>query len=364
MRIAHIHRSMGTGGIEAMICGLVNEMSKEHDVTVCTIESPAPNDRFYNELSPAVHRKTIGGNGKRNPLGDIVKIARFVKDGHFDIVQLHCFFYYFILAILLYHCRLDFYYTVHSDACKENKAWDRVILPFKKFCFRRGWVHPITISPTSQTSFVKLYKCDSQLIPNGVVTPIPNTRITLDAYKVTEQTMVFVHAGRICPEKNQVMLCKVFDRLIQEGKDIALVIAGPIHWHSIFNEMQGYFCDRVHYIGNRSDISALLCVADGMCLTSHYEGFPIILLESIAAGCVPVCTPVGGIIDVIKDGVDGFLAKDVTEESYYRTMMRYLNLSNTEREKIKTNCRLKGNNYTIERCARAYLDYYIKIKNR
>ena len=33
MKILHIHPSMAGGGIEAMICGLVNEMAKVHDVT-------------------------------------------------------------------------------------------------------------------------------------------------------------------------------------------------------------------------------------------------------------------------------------------------------------------------------------------
>ena len=40
MKILHIHPSMAGGGIEAMICGLVNEMAKVHDVTLCTIFEP------------------------------------------------------------------------------------------------------------------------------------------------------------------------------------------------------------------------------------------------------------------------------------------------------------------------------------
>lgn len=357
MRIAHIHRSMGTGGIEAMICGLANEMVKEHDVTVCTIVSPSPCDRFYNELVPAVHRRTIGGRGRRNPIREIVRIAGFVKEGQFDIVQTHCFFYYFVLAVLLYHRRIVFCYTIHSDAFKENKSWDRLLLPFKKFCFKRGWVHPITISPASQLSFAKLYGCDSKLILNGIVKPVPNLTVT-DTYKVNDHTKVFIHAGRICPEKNQVMLCRVFDKLVQEGEDVVLAIAGPIHWNSIFEEMQCFFSERIHYIGERSDIPALLCSAEGMCLTSLYEGFPVILLEAIAAGCIPVCTAVGGIVDVVDDGVNGFLADEVSEESYYHAMKRCLNLTESERAEMKKNCVAKSEDFTINHCAQAYIDYY------
>lgn len=358
MRIAHIHRSMGTGGIEAMICGLANEMARNHDVTVCTIVTPSPDDKFYQDLSPAVHRATIGRIGKGKHLREIIKIVRFIKEGTYDVVHMHCFFYFYALAILLCHRRTHFFYTIHNDAFEENMPWDRRILFFKRFCFKHGWVHPITISPTSQSSFLELYKCDSVMIPNGVVRPHPDSDSTVNSYRITDQTKVFIHAARICPQKNQVVLCKVFDRLVREGEDIVLVVAGPIHWHSIFEEMQMYFSDRIRYIGDRTDVPTLLCSADGMCLSSDYEGLPVILLESVAAGCIPVCTPVGGIVNVVSDGVDGFLSEDVSEESYYQAMKRCLNLTESERVEMKMNCVAKSEDFTISHCAQAYIDYY------
>ena len=362
MKIAHIHRSMGTGGIEAMICGLSNEMVKKHDVTVCTIVKPSLKDKFYNELSPAVHRETIGRVGEGRPFREIVKIAQFVKKGQFDIVHIHCFFYFFVLAILLYHRKVSFCYTVHSDAFKENRSWDEKILFFKKYCFKHGWINPITISPASQSSFRKLYGCDSALIPNGVVRPIPDPHVTVNQYKITDQTNIFVHAARICPEKNQVMLCRVFDRLIREGEDVVLLIAGPVHWHDIFDEMQTFFSDRVLYIGDCSNIPELLCSTDGMCLTSFYEGFPIILLEAVAAGCIPICTAVGGIVDIVKEGIEGFLANEVSDESYYRAMKRYLSLSKDAKIRMKNNCLAKSKDYTIEHCAQEYIAYYESMR--
>lgn len=364
MRIAQMYRNLGTGGIEAMICGLSNEISKNHDVTVCTIVAPSPDDKFYKELAPAIHRKSIGRTGKSKPFLEMVKIARFVKNGNFDVVQIHGFFYYFALAVLLYHRKMVFCYTIHSDAYKENNPWDLRIIFFKKFFFKKGWLHPITISHVSQSSFFNLYGCDNRLIRNGVIQPVPNPDSTVNPYKISSHTKVFLHASRVCPEKNQVMLCRVFDRLIREGKDVVLAIAGPIHHHDIYDEMQKYFSNRIRYIGNRSDIPALLCSADGMCLSSNYEGLPVILLEALAAGCIPVCTAVGGIVDVIDDGIDGFLAAEVSEEAYYQTMKRYLNLSEAERGILKKNCLAKSEFYTISRCAREYLAYYENLLAR
>lgn len=358
MRIVHMCRNLGTGGIEAVVCGLSNEMVKEHDVTVCTIVTPSSEDKFYKELSPSVHRETIGRMGEGKPFSEMVRIAKFIKKGRYDIVHIHGFFYYFALAISLFHGRTKFCYTVHSDAFHENNPWDRRILFYKRFCFKHGWIHPISISPAVQTSVKELYGCESKMIYDGVAQPIPDEKGIIEQYRVTSESRVFIHAARICPEKNQMLLCRVFDKLIREGEDLVLLIAGPIHHHEIYAQLQRYFSDRIRYIGDRSDIPSLLCSADGMCLSSSYEGLSMILLESLAAGCIPVCTRVGGVVNVIKDGVEGFFAEEVTEASFYEAMKRRLNLTEDERIFMKKNCLDRSKSFTIDRCAREYVSYY------
>lgn len=363
MKILQMCRNLGTGGIEAMVCSLSNELAKEHDVTVCTIARPSSEDKFYKELSPSIHRETIRPIGKGKPIREMVKIARFIAKGQFDIIQIHGFFYYYALAVFLYHRKFIFCYTIHSDASKENNPWDVRILFFKKFCFKYNWLHPITISEMSRASFYNLYDCKSHLIPNGVICPEPNADNTLNAYKHSIRTKVFLHASRICPEKNQIMLCRVFLKLIQENEDIVLIIAGPIHHREIYDQMYPYFSERIVYIQDRADIPELLCSADGMCLCSFYEGLPMILLESLAAGCIPVCTAVGGVVNVIEEGITGFLASEVTDEAFYQAMKRMLKLNDAERQVMKMNCIAKSKQYTIEQCARQYINYYNSLLN-
>ena len=92
MKILHIHPSLVGGGIEAMICGLANEMAKTEDVTVCSIFQPKENDVFWKKFSPHVKRVHLG---KRKPgfsISEIFKIYSFIKNGKFNVVNLHVFY--------------------------------------------------------------------------------------------------------------------------------------------------------------------------------------------------------------------------------------------------------------------------------
>lgn len=54
----------------------------------------------------------------------------------------------------------------------------------------------------------------------------------------------------------------------------------------------------------RAGVLARLASGHVFVLPSHREGLPMVLLEAMAAGCAIVTTPVGGIPDVLRDGID------------------------------------------------------------
>jgi len=51
-------------------------------------------------------------------------------------------------------------------------------------------------------------------------------------------------------------------------------------------------------------------------ITSSHEGSPLTLLESMAAGCFPVCTNVGVVPEVIRDGENGLIVKERTPSAF------------------------------------------------
>lgn len=365
MNILQMHIGLSLmGGAESVIIGLANELVKKHNVRVCSVFKPVEGGVFYTRFSQNVKREHLGIEKNGFSFKNLWKIFKYLKKSDAEIVHVHGLFYYYVFPILFFHRRMKFVYTLHTDAFRENLKWDKRIIWLKKFCMKHHWMNPVTISPESKDSFARLYGIDSCLIRNGVAkSSISDMSNEVDFSRITSKTKVFFHPGRISLPKNQVILCKVFQRLIKDGEDVALLIAGTKQDEAIYSELEPMFCDRIKYLGERNDVPQLLSHADGFCLPSIWEGLPITLLESLSVGCIPICSPVGGIVGVVHSGVNGFLSDSSSEEDYYNCMKKVLNLTEEQIASIKKNCLKSFAPYDVSYMADSYAEYYKELLN-
>lgn len=360
MKIIHFCESLARGGgIASFVANLTHEQSKTNNVTVCSIFHSNGEVDLNTNVTTYNLGKTEAGFSVKYPL----RVLRFLSKNHYDIVHIHSAFLYYALAVVFLHRRSKFVYTIHTDARRENSnQWDRLFLWLKRWCFKHHWMHPVTISQVSKESFDDLYGMESHLIYNGIRKRVPTPNIVnLSQYKVTSKTRVFIHPGRISEAKNQVVLCRAFKKVIDDGHDVVLLIAGTVQDKQIFDQINNFLCNRIIYIGQRSDVLELLSEADAMCLSSIWEGLPITLLEAMSVGCIPICTPVGGIVDVLKDNHNGVLASSTDETDYYLALCRFLELGSQQIEDIKSACLEEFEEYNITKTSALYIDYYKRI---
>jgi glycosyltransferase involved in cell wall biosynthesis len=70
---------------------------------------------------------------------------------------------------------------------------------------------------------------------------------------------------------------------------------------------QSGVADRTHFLGHVADTAPLFQAADILVLPTAYEADPLVAIEAAASGLPVLATPVNGIVDLIRDGVSGYL---------------------------------------------------------
>lgn len=123
---------------------------------------------------------------------------------------------------------------------------------------------------------------------------------------------------------------------------LSLVPAGP--WHlsiagdgrlrqDIEQQIQTLkLQDRITFLGQRDDVPVLLSEVDAVVMSSVVEGLPNALIEAHAAGVPVVSTAVGGVEEVVMEGVSGFLVRSRAPADLAAAMQRMMALSVEQRQ--------------------------------
>lgn len=125
--------------------------------------------------------------------------------------------------------------------------------------------------------------------------------------------------GWLLPIKGPMYLLKAMAHVWQKHPDVTLVYVGKGDLENELREeaFRMGVSEKVSFLGWREDIPEIMHILDIFVLPSLNEGMGRVLVEAMAAGRPIVASSVGGILDLVKHGQNGFLVKpgDVTSLS-------------------------------------------------
>lgn len=115
--------------------------------------------------------------------------------------------------------------------------------------------------------------------------------------------------GRLYPEKNHSDLIRAVALLRDHRQRVKCVIVGDGPEEQSLRALIGELgvADQVQLVGRRQDVPDILRALDVAVLCSRHEGSPLALMEYMAAGAPIVATEVGGVPEMIAQGVHGLL---------------------------------------------------------
>ncbi len=128
---------------------------------------------------------------------------------------------------------------------------------------------------------------------------------------------VITVAARLHPEKGHEHLFRAMPALVaRSDRPVCLLVAGTGPFRSAYEaEVRRLgVSDVVRFLGFRSDPARLFAVSDVVVLPSVAEGFGLALAEAMALERAVVATRVGGIPEIVEDGVSGVLVPAASPE--------------------------------------------------
>jgi glycosyltransferase involved in cell wall biosynthesis len=127
--------------------------------------------------------------------------------------------------------------------------------------------------------------------------------------------------------------------VISKAQDILLQVLALPHWRerdvqlSLIGTGPNEKCLRrivdqlgltnVHFAGQKTNIEEVWSKHHALVLPSRFEGMPLVLVEAMLCGRPAIVTDVGGNLELVRDGVNGFVAKAPTVELLDETMNRF-----------------------------------------
>jgi N-acetyl-alpha-D-glucosaminyl L-malate synthase BshA len=155
--------------------------------------------------------------------------------------------------------------------------------------------------------------CDIEVIPNFVDTD----RFRPDAAREDGGPPIAIHVSNFRPVKRVPWLVDAFAQATRGTRArLWLVGDGPDEPAARERVRALGLEDRVEFLGLRDDLPELLSRATVFCLASSTESFGLSALEALATATPVVSTRVGGVPEVVEDGVTGYLTPPRDRDAY------------------------------------------------
>ena len=341
MRIAHIHWSLGTGGIETMLPDIANEQAKINEVLLIIV-----NNWIESSILAKVNQSKV----------KVVILNRRARSKNpWPLIRLN---------ILLMNFRPD---IIHCH------AYNQIKLIFCPFGHRVRTIHNTNniLSPKEYTRFEKLISISKavydETLGQGFESVIADNGIPIDRINHTRKDVFFdckfhfVQVSRLDTEqKGQDILLKALAKVNAKERFVMHFIGKGADEDMLKRMVDEYdLSDCVVFEGlkDQSWIYENLCNFDLFIQPSRYEGFGLTVAEAIAAKVPVLVSNIEGPLEIIDGGRLGLHFENENIIDCAAKIGEFMECGTNEKQ-VEEAYRYICEHYDISVTAQKYLDVY------
>ena len=360
MKVLHVINSMATGGAEKLIAQSLPAFEKLGIGTGLLLLDGSDHP-FLAELrqkfsGPIYHR------GSKSPYSPAHIFRIIPMLSRYDIVHVHLFpsLYWAAAAKWLSLSGTKLIFTEHNTHNRRRekplfKILDRVV--YRAYsaitCITQDAMKALAVHMGSDK---KLSVVENGIDLEAIEQAVPAQRRTIDASLAESDKLIVMVAGFRAQKDQHTAIAAM--QMLPSHVRLLLVGDGPRKSECMALAKSLGLGDRVIFTGIRADVPAILKASDVAVLSSHWEGFGLAAVESMAAGIPFVASDVAGLADVA--GGAGILFEKGNADALAKIIERLL----SDPEFYKTTaeaCRNRALKYDISRMAKSFAALYQNI---
>ena len=159
--------------------------------------------------------------------------------------------------------------------------------------------------------------------------------------------------------KNQLLLLKAVLQLRQEFPFLRVRLVGPLGDEAYVQRIQAFIREHglettVELLGWREDVVDLMHGSHLFAITSRTEGVPYAVMEAMHAGLPIVSTAVGGVPDVIDDGINGWTVADDDAAALTAALKRIVRAPNERKAVVARAYECVAKRYNVKQWMASY----------
>ncbi len=404
---AHNHPSLHPGGTEIF----AHDLFRAYQRAGCEALFLGATNKVHREERPGTSFQSIGKGGDEILLwsghfdrfnmsqidlyGIVPDIVELLRDFRPDVVHLHHLLllgaeFPHIVRRTLPDCRIvltlhDYYPICHHDGLMvrttgrelcHGASPDRCHACFKdialdKFVLRERHIKSLLTAVdafVSPSEFLKSryvdWGLDEQLI--SVIANGQPERPRIEAPAIERTKPVFGYFGNLNPWKGTTVLLQAAEQLIREDFDFELRVHGaaPFQSESFVTQIDDLFArtsPQVQRRGayRREDIGKFIAAVDCAIMPSiWWENAPLVIQEAQGQDCPVICSDMGGMAEMIEDGINGLNVPPNDPQALAHAMRRMAENPDL-RARLSANARHPD---TIDTTAERYLDLIATLR--
>jgi glycosyltransferase involved in cell wall biosynthesis len=358
MKILHVITSLYTGGAEKLMIDLLPRLKeKGHEVDLLLFDgTDTPFRRQAEAAGIKVMHTRIGGS-VYNPI-NLIKLIPYLR--RYDIVHTHNTAPQLFAAIGKCFGRAKLVTTEHSSSNRRRKiSW---YAPIDKWMYNQ-YKRVICISQNAEKTlreYIGQSKATICTVNNGVdIAKYSNAEPSDELQRIAPGCKAITMVAGFRWEKDQDTLIKGMTLL---PKDIHLFLVGDGVRRRECEQLarDNNVVERVHFMGIRNDVPAILRASDYIVMSSHFEGLSLSSVEGMSVGKPFLASNVNGLREVVEGAGLLFNHQDASD---FAKLIKQLETDHRLNQTIAMRCYTRAKQFDISKMIEGYSMIYESFKS-